>query len=582
LIYTLGHGTAVNLRASRRGIWAGSLIALAIAVELPAVIAPFATDDYDQAAMTTGEYPGHRGPFNLYDFIDDSNRAEMLERGIFPWFTSSKLFIRFLRPLPSALLSADHRLFGQNALLPHLHSLLWWAAACFAVFVLLRQCFSERVAFIGTGVFALSPCHSLPLVWLANREALVSSALGTLALAAYVRFREAPRLRAGLVAFGLFALALLAGEYSLGFTGYVLAIELVHPRESIARRVSAVACFAIPLAAYVAAHTLLGYGAFGAVFYRDPLHDLPNFVRGSPQRLSVLLLISWIGGGDLRWVWTPAWAPPIITMTCALLAAVPITRAFRALEVEKRRRAVWMLLGSLLSLFPALSVDPSVRLLAVSMVGVSAVVALVIERAWFPGVPDARRGASELTGLVALGFAFSHLVLAPLDTWLTNRHYARMTRMFNERATWVRDHAGQRDTIVALRTDSFLLSMPLIFRNRVRWRLLTLGSPRSLVLRTDDRAIEMISNPEPLMPESLQIKFRSELLQEGAVIDVPGMRAIVLQLDTDGAPHRIRFEFDRSLDDPSMFWVTEGATGFREQKPPSMGYAELVELVPEE
>jgi hypothetical protein len=215
------------------------------------------------------------------------------------------------------------------------------------------------------------------------------------------------------------------------------------------------------------------------------------------------------------------------------------------------------------------------------MIGVSAVVALIIDRAWFPQTPEPRRGAAELTGIVALGFAFAHLVLAPVDTWVTNQRSAGLTRLFNERASWVRDHARDRDTIVALRAESFQLSMPLIFRAGVRWQLLTLGSPRSLVLRTGDRAIEMISNPEPLMPVSLQSKFRSELLREGDVVELSDMRATVLQLDAEGAPRRIRFEFDRDLDDASMFWVTEGFTGFREQKPPALGYAELVEPVPD-
>jgi hypothetical protein len=486
-----------------------------------------------------------------------------------------------LRPLSSALLSADHRLAGSGALLPHIHSFMWWTAASLAVFALLRQCFSIRVACLGTGVFAMAPCHSLPLVWLANREALVSSALGTMALAAYARFREAPQARRGLAAFALFTLALLAGEYTLGFTGYVLAIELVRPGESIATRARRVACFVFPLAAYVAAHTLLGYGAYGAIYYRDPVHDLPNFLRGAPQRFAVLVVVAWLGGGDFRWAPVPAWATPVIAIGFASLLAVPVTNTFRALDVEKRRRAHWMLLGSLISLFPALSVDPSARTLGVSMVGVSAVAALVIDCAWFPQAPEPRGGLAELTGIAASGLAFTHLVLAPVDTGLANRHYARMTNLFNERAGWVRDHAGQRDTIVALRADSFLLSMPLIFRNRTRWRLLTLGSPRSLVLRTGDRAIEMISNPEPLMPEGVQIKFRMQMLREGEVIDVPGLRATVLKIDADGAPLRIRFDFDRDLDDPSMFWVTEGATGFREQKPPSVGYAELVEFEPD-
>jgi hypothetical protein len=572
---------AASTRSSLQRVWVGLFVVFAVLVELPAVTAPFATDDYDQAAMTDGEYPGHRGPFNLYDFIDDSNRAEIMDRGIFPWFTSPKLFVRFLRPLSSALLWGDHRLFGQNAFLPHLHSLLWWTIACVAVHTLLRQSFSSRVARIGTIVFTLAPCHSLPLAWLANREALVSSALGTMALAAYSRWREAPRARLGLAAFGLFVLALSAGEYSLGFAGYVLAIELMR-REPIGKRARGLACFALPLAVYVVAHTILGYGAYGASFYRDPLHDLPAFLRGSPQRFARLVCTAWLGVSEIWWLSVPRWTAVLIALVLATALVVPIGRALRALDEAERRRAQWMLLGSLVCLMPALSVEPSARLLEVSMVGVSGVVALIIDRAWFPQTPDARRGAPELTGLVALVLALVHLVLAPVDTWLANRENARVPSVLNERAEWVREHAGTSNTIVALRADSFVLSMPLVFRDRVRWRLLTLASGRSLILRTTDRAIEMVSNPQPLMPDRLLTLFRNEPLRVDDTVELPGMRVTVLQADPDGAPRRIRFEFDRDLDDPSMFWVTEGPVGFREQKPPAIGYAELVELMPPE
>jgi hypothetical protein len=572
----------VILKTNRRPFWIGLLVALAVVVQLPAVGAQFMADDYDQAAMIEGRFPGGQGPFNLYDFINNGNRSEIIDLGVFPWFMSPKLFIRLLRPLPSALLWADHRLFGKDALLPHIHSLLWWALACVAVYALLAQCFNKRVAFIGTIAYTFAPCHSFPLVWLANREALVSNALGALSLAAYARWREAPGARKGLVALGLSALALSAGEYSLGFTGYVVAMELVRRGESLARRALCLACFALPLAVYLAVHTALGYGAYGAADYCDPFRDLPLFLSVAPRRFGVLVSDVWLGAAnDSWWGSTPSWIPILTAAVVLTAVALLLSRAIRTLVGEERRRALWLFFGSLICLIPAVSVFASVRLLGVSMIGVSAIVALIIDRAWFPPEGVERRGAAELTELAALGLAFVHLVLAPLDTWLANRQSAQATYAFNERTSWVRDHAGGSTTILALRAESFLLSMPLMFRDRVRWRLLTLGSPRSLVLRTGDRAIEMVSNPEPLMPNSLQINFRSELLRAGDVVDVPGMRVTILQLDSDGAPHRIRFEFDRDLDDPSMFWVAEGPTGFREQRPPSPGYAELVEPAPE-
>src|SRR5882672_3381260 len=236
-----------SVRLGRARIAAlAAAVALALLVRAPALGAPLMLDDYAQHSMTEGRYPtstgspgmgpGARsaaGPFDLYDFIDDSNRAALLERGIIPWWTHPKLVVRFFRPLASALLWADYRVVGSHSFWHHLHSILWWGLATLAVRALLRRSLSERAARMGTAVFALAPCHAVPVVWLANREVLVSTALGTAALAVYARWREGRRPRDGVVSFALFSLAMSAGEYTLCFAGYVLAIEAVRRRESV-------------------------------------------------------------------------------------------------------------------------------------------------------------------------------------------------------------------------------------------------------------------------------------------------------------------------------------------------------------
>ena len=114
--------------------------------------------------------------------------------------------LRFLRPLSSALLWLDYRVFGENGIVfEHLHSLFWWALASVGLFTLLKSLFSRRVATLGVLVFAIAPCHDFPLTWIANREALVSVAIGTFALIAYSRWRERRRARDGLASLALFA-----------------------------------------------------------------------------------------------------------------------------------------------------------------------------------------------------------------------------------------------------------------------------------------------------------------------------------------------------------------------------------------
>jgi len=169
---------------SRRAVL--PLIALfAFAVHLPVLGAARLQDDYNQTAMIAGRYPSHPGPLDLYDFINDGNRSALIERGFLPWWTDPKMELRFLRPLSSALLWLDYRVFGESGIVfEHLHSLFWWALASVGLFTLLKRLFSPRVATLGVLVFAIAPCHDLPLTWIANREALVSVAIGTFALVA--------------------------------------------------------------------------------------------------------------------------------------------------------------------------------------------------------------------------------------------------------------------------------------------------------------------------------------------------------------------------------------------------------------
>src|SRR5579883_3327065 len=166
---------------------------IAVLVHLPVLLTPYVLDDHVQAAMIDGSFPVARSPFDLYDFVDDGDRQPLLDRGILPWWTHPGLTVRFLRPLSSALLWADHRLFGRDPAAAHVHSLLWWALASAGVYLLLTRLLGRRAALLGGAAYAFSPCHAIPLVWVANREALVATALGVLGLIAHVRWRERGR-----------------------------------------------------------------------------------------------------------------------------------------------------------------------------------------------------------------------------------------------------------------------------------------------------------------------------------------------------------------------------------------------------
>ena len=152
------------------------VVALALASRLPSLRAPVALDDFTQRAMIEGKLTAHRAPWNLYDFVDTDNHAGLLDRGGVPWWNDTAEYkARFLRPLPSLLVWLDFQLAGYNGFLPHLHSLLWWAIAVFGAHALFRHLLGPRAALFCTAVFAVSPAHTVPIFWLANRNVLVLS-----------------------------------------------------------------------------------------------------------------------------------------------------------------------------------------------------------------------------------------------------------------------------------------------------------------------------------------------------------------------------------------------------------------------
>jgi hypothetical protein len=551
-----------------------------VLVYSPAVRSQFLLDDYLHASMIDGSFPVHRGPLNLYDFVDTSERAQLVERGMLPWWSHPELRIRFLRPLSSLLRWSEQTAFGRGALVPHLHSMLWWAAAVLASRRLFRRMLPARAAMLATAVIALSPCHALPIAWLANREALVSLTFGALALTSYLRFREDGGLAHAAAATLLFAGALAGGEYALCLGGYVLAFELLARGQSLGKRAMGLLTYAVPAAGYLAMRAALGYGTHGSSFYNDPLHEPLAFLQTAPRRLCALVTQEWmtVDGDDA----TSPWTYIALAIGVLLAAVVPLRHVMRALEPRVRARAWMLLVGAQLALVPVLAVDPSPRVLGLAMLGMAPVFALVMDHAWFPATPPERRGAAEATGLLALGIGFAQFIHGPVTAWMIGEHYRRTSNDFVESVAEVRERMPDpaNEELVVLRggPSSFFLPFALAGRGSMpaRWRVFA-TTGHALGLRRDARSMDLVvPKGQSMLSWFSWDLFRNTAttFRAGQVIDTPGLRATVLEVGSEG-PRRVRFELDRDLDDPRNVWINESGKGaFPEAKPPRPGFGQ--------
>ena len=544
--------------------WIPSILLLVagLVVFFPAIRAPLHLDDYFQTSMIEGTYPAPRSPFDLYNFCGDADREILLERGLLPWWSDPHLTIRFLRPLSSVLLFADHRLLGNHALVSHIHSFMWWCAAVFAARALYRRALSTRAALLATFIFALAPCHVMPLGWLANREALVSLTFGVLGLTALLRYREHGRLLHVARAALLFGLSLLGGEYALSFGGYALALALT------------------PAVAYLAVRSKLNYGADGSGVYYDPLRHPLVFLEHAPRRVITLLAESWLTfDPDILDSRTPVWVLALVAVLGVGLFFWPVRGTLARLDGERRDLARWLLLGSFLSLAPVLAVTPSPRLLGASVLGVAAIVALVLERAWFPTVLEPRSSPVELTGLVALLLGFAHFVHNPGAAHMTSRNFrADALRMAQSAATLssrVPDPAHSEVFMMRGFGTSFILPFTLDAKGTppARWRLLGLNA-HVLALRIDARTLDVVAPPQsPVFPIGEGNLFRGESAPaaRGDTFRVAGMRATIVEVGKLG-PTRVRYEFDAPLEAPNRIWVTEDFDGVHDATPPAPGF----------
>ncbi len=174
------------------------------------------------------------------------------------------------------------------------------------------------------------------------------------------------------------------------------------------------------------------------------------------------------------------------------------------------------------------------------------------------------------------------MVRAPLDSWLTHRELRRAAASFEQEMVWLHEHAEGKSMVIILRANFFqtLFCAPLMLDGTTPVRDLSFQSGRFLLLRTAPNVIELAGGKDPLFPVGPDDLVRNPdvPLVENEGVDIGGMRATVVALRDDGKARRLRYEFDRDLDDPSLLWVIEKGATFEEQKLPAPGFGEPVKM----
>jgi hypothetical protein len=537
---------------------------LGLCVVSPSLWSGLVADDYLHALMLR-EDPGVRGlshrPLDLFRFADGNpeTASALVNEGVFPWWVDPKVLLSFFRPLSSFTHFVDHRLWPDQPMLMHLHSLAWFGLLIAIVGLVYRRFGGMSYGFsLPLLLFAVDDAHAPLVGWVANRNALIALSCALPALLFHDKQRRSGFAHGVWLGPLSLAIGLLAGEVAIGVFAYLVAYAACFDRGRFAARWGSLLPYALVVVAWKISCIHLGYGAVGSGLYVDPLMQPIEFVRAVCERLPVLGLGLVAAPFADFWELYPLLSPwlRVAVMALALLVLGAFGRALAPLLRLRADLHFWAT-GTALSLLPMCATFPHDRSLLAPSVGAMAVIAALIEHCW--------ANRDRMLPLVGVGaLALMHLVVAPVLAPLRAAGVGQFSELLlRTDATLPAGPELEDQTLILMNPplDPFAAYLPVYReaagRQRPRQQLWLATGVSDLFVTTLDEHRLALRPDGGFLSSSMQLMLRSPRagLARGEEVQLDGASVRVTELTDDGRPLEVVVRFDRTLRDPSLVWM---------------------------
>jgi hypothetical protein len=552
--------------AHPRAAWIAAILGIALC--LPSLWVGWVGDDYHHASLLRGS-PGFpelaESPLNLFAFLDgDVERTHLLkEYGLLPWWVWEDIRAAMWRPVSSAFHWLDHRLWPNVPSLMHVHNLLWYGVIILAAGALYRRLIDRAwIAGFATVLFAVDHVHGLPVGWVANRNTLIATLFGLLALLAHDRARRVKgRVLAPWALFFL-ALALLSAEAAVATGAFLFAYALRIDRAPSKERFLSLVPYGILVVVWRVIYSTLGYGvSAGGLLYIDPGRDPLRFPMVVVDRVPILLLGEWLGPPTELSVllsqpqYRALWLFALVFLGILAIALSPLLR--------RDRVAQFWAIAMVLAAVPICATFPMDRLLFFVSFG-----AMGLMAQFLGGVAEREaessgdsRALCRLVGAVAVLMVVVHVLLSPillpLRTWSPVFLMGTVLEGCERNVPTDPDLAHQ-DLVFVNGGDLCVGYVPIIRSLTGRpypRHMRSLAGPHcsSQLTRVDGTTIEL--RPTDGFLASPIEQWLDRPYQVGHTVELTGMRARVTEITEDGRPAVARFSFDVPLEDPTLRWL---------------------------
>jgi hypothetical protein len=559
---------------------------LAVILTLPSLKAGLFVDDYHHKLLMDDSDSPIRlldSPIDMFNFFDgDPERiSELMDYGFLPWWTYEKIKGAFWRPLASITHWLDYILWPNSPPLMHLQSLLWYGALVMAVAFLYRR-FSATalIAALAAILYAVDDAHGIPAGFLANRNALMATLFGVLAIIVHDRWRR-DNWRAG-IAVGplLLAASLLSAEAGISTCAYLAAYAVFIDRGKLRNRFAAMTGYVVVVIVWRLLWIHLGYGMENIGGYVDPLREPLRFISAVKNYAPFLLLGQLaLPPSEITMMISPEqW---ILLWRIALIFLVFVAFVLAPLLMRDQTARFWAL-GMLFSILPICATFPSDRLL--TFVGIGAM-GLVAQLIFVVFGKTEQRPKLILWRMPAIVFAtvliLCHLIIAPLALPFRAAN-PMMPKKFIEKFMInepLDSSIENQDLVIVNPPLTFIvMTSPILWESDIqfipcRLRVLTSSLLRPVKIHRPDANTLVVQPEYGYYAWILDALFRDNKhpFSVGDRVELTGMTVEILELTGDNRPAKAAFTFIVPLEDPSLRWLQYKDGAFVPFTPPAIG-----------
>lgn len=562
------------------------LIVIGVAIHLPSLRWGFLYDDFiHQFMLRHSDAPDSSRAWSLFDFGTRPEAGHPLYQwGFYPWWTDPDYKIRFFRPVTSLSIAADHRLYGDWAPGYHLTSIAIFAVLLLLVYRLYRSLGLPDAALLwATAFMCLNDVNTLPVGWIANRNALLT-ALFLVAMLLALRPRPLSPVRL-VAAIAFFLLA--CGSKESGLIGlplaalheFLYAAGTDHPsqRARLAAMVKSpvVWSLAVCTCAYVTLYAAAGYGTH-SLLYPTPWQSPGRFLlrlaaMGPLAGMSLLFGVSAdiVSAFPRHLWWVLVGSAPVLLGTVWIMS-----------RTMRWTPAAGLGIGLVVfALLPEAGADPSDRLLLNASIGSCLLVGLFLHDL---GSWRALWAGRRLVPLaLAAVLAFRGIILPLPGTWLRGWAFSKMggtDRAFIAGADIDRRRPAPRRVFV-LNSPSSLLAITMLATWAVthddhgtQVHMLQMGRRGLEWRREDGRRMTLTWRGTPVGDQRFEQLFRTGRRAETGRIHYRTSAFAAVPLDVEACGTRtVMLEFDRDLDDPEYQFIVWNGRRFVRIRPPRVG-----------